>query len=346
MSSDGMEAAGHPLDASRSSSRINEPDFEQSNQPTESTIQHDKPTVEVAPKRMPPAAGPKPAASNDGAGPSTNPAATIIAVAESQPMTAMSSSSSSTTAMPTPHLNEAVGPSPYGTRSRNRNVNNRPNYAEDRELDMDYEWTSAKKASTDPVTTFSTTPPENERRSTNGGRRSLTAGINGSSTGRAGVQGSGISSKDYIPGMSTFSVNSETSTSQSKKRKAPGNQSSSSSVTPQRRSSTTSTRRTGLPNASNVVSRETNMLTFESSQGFLKDGLLVADDGTRLEVNGMLGPSFHCTADFSRLPVLLIVSRSCLSCLRTSWRALLPCSYHGVLTCRERPQSTDRVIAH
>ena len=276
-----LETASRPVDAGESSLK----DLVQSRESTYTTKHNHVPNGETSSKKLSPMVASKPTTSNNSLFSSADATSTKVPNAESQSMIAMSSSSSSTSALPTSSSNEAVAPFPYGTRSRNRNVNHRPNYAEDHEMDMEYEWTSTKKNQSDTTATNTSTSVEAERRSVNGGRRSLTAATNGSLSGKMGTSGLGTSSKDYIPGMSTFSVHSEAPAAQSKKRKAPGNQSSSSSVTPQRRSSTTSTRRAAIANQSGA-SGETNMLTFESSQCFLRNGSLIADDGTQLSVDG------------------------------------------------------------
>ena len=285
----GLETATRPVDASESSLK----DLVQSRESAYTTKHNDVPNGETSSRKLSAMVASKLTASNNSVVSSVDATSTKVPNAESQSMTAMSSSSSSTSVLPTSSSNEAAAPSPYGTRSRNRNVNNRPNYAEDHEMDMEYEWTSTKKNQADTTATNASRSVEAELRSVNGGRRSLTAGTNGSLSGKMGTPGSGTSSKDYIPGMSTFSVNSDAPAALSKKRKAPGNQSSSSSVTPQRRSSTTSTRRAAMANQSGASSGESNMLTFESSQCFLQNGSLVADDGTQLSVNGMSESSGH-----------------------------------------------------
>ncbi|CAI4216562.1 unnamed protein product [Parascedosporium putredinis] len=42
-------------------------------------------------------------------------------------------------------LGDTSSSSPYGTRSRNRTGNARPNYAEDKDMDLDYEYLPPKK---------------------------------------------------------------------------------------------------------------------------------------------------------------------------------------------------------
>lgn len=211
---------------------------------------------------------------------------------ESQPMTTTSSASS---AIPSRSTNamEDNGPSPYGTRSRrgNRTGNARPNYAEDRELDVDYDWAPAsKKARGSSTSASSTNLPSEEPESSgvNTRRRSLTTAV----LPAASKGSNSATPKDQIPGMSTFSVNPEPSEAPqvpSKKRKAPGTvPAASTNVTPNTAATTnhTASRKTAKVATING-SRSTNMLSFETSQGYLKNGKLTADDGTALAMNGM-----------------------------------------------------------
>ena len=118
-------------------------------------------------------------------------------------------------------------------------------------------------------------------------RRSSTS-TNGSMAPKSAVQAAPMP-KDYIPGMSTFSVNADTSAVShvtSKKRKAPGGVPNATSASTAQTLPTT-TRRTSAAIPAAGGSRETYMLSFETSQGFLKNGKLRADDGTLLGLNGM-----------------------------------------------------------
>ena len=218
---------------------------------------------------------------------SPNPASGLnIQASESQPMTAVSSTSSSIPTMHGSSNNDAGGPSPYGTRSRNRAGTNRINYAEDREMDNEYEWSSTKKAQIASTTPSSAQASENDKTSTSARRRSLQGAAPSTSTRSNGVIAG--ANKDHIPGTSSFSVNSDTNGAShplSKKRKAPGTHAASSQPSPPN-SASTSTRLAHHAPPLSGTNRETNMLTFETSQGFLKHGKLVADDGTRLGING------------------------------------------------------------
>ena len=185
-----------------------------------------------------------------------------------------------------PNVNEMVGPSPYGTRSRNRTGSTRPNYAEDRELEMDYEWSSKKSHS---ASTTSNPPQalELDKALGSGSRRSTTA-PGGSGTAKAATAGVSIS-KDFIPGMSTFSVNSDSSTNatpSSKKRKAPGGSSNGATASGSGLSHAQTRKASHAIPSGGACRREANMFSFETSQGYLRNGKLKADDGTLFAVNG------------------------------------------------------------
>lgn len=208
---------------------------------------------------------------------------------ESQPMTKTSSSSSVAPDQQANSSTDANGASPYGTRSRNRTGNARPNYAEDRELEMDFEWTSSKKMQAVANSTISSNvlPGDSDKLSATNTRRSSTTASVGPITTNKPVTVN--PQNNNLPGMSSFSVYPEATTgttAPSRKRKAPG----SGPVTTHTSSALTQTsvaamsRRVPPSNASRL--RTTNLMTFENCQGYLKNGKLKADDGTTLAVNG------------------------------------------------------------
>lgn len=209
---------------------------------------------------------------------------------ESQPMTATSSSSS----MPSDHqvINamDATGTSPYGTRSRNRTGNPRPNYAEDREVEMEYDWSSTKRPHAGPgpsIPNAAQSGKADKPSAANARRSSTAAPIAPPTNNRPAIP---TVQKDQLPGMSSFSVNPEPTTAPSapsRKRKAPGNGPVISHTSP----AVTQTPAPAIPRRTAGVPhpkppRETNLMTFENCQGYLKNGKLKADDGTLLAVNG------------------------------------------------------------
>ena len=220
----------------------------------------------------------------------TNPA-TKSTNLDSQPMTTTSSSSSMPSDQQANNSMDATGASPYGTRSRNRTGNPRINYAEDREPEMEYEWSTKKPhAGSGPSIPNSAQSGNGDKPSAANTRRSsTTAPILPPTNNKAAFP---AVQKDHIPGMSSFSVNPEPNTAPSapsRKRKAPANGApaphTSSTVT-QNPAPVISRRTAGVPN--HKAPRETNLMTFENCQGYLKNGKLKADDGTVLAVNGTL----------------------------------------------------------
>jgi hypothetical protein len=207
--------------------------------------------------------------------------------AESQPMTASNSTSS------IPSTKEAA-PSgtgaavPYGTRSRNRTGTSRPNYAEDKELDAEFEVSSSSKDANGrkAARAGDAGNPTDIARSTNSTRKNPASEIEHTLTIQSHY-------KEPIPGTSTFSANPAATGSphHSKKRKAT---SSTAIFQPQLQVPTHTlptpqavTRRASM--AAQVVAgfRDSNMLSFENCAGRPSGKKLVADDGTILEVNGL-----------------------------------------------------------
>lgn len=199
----------------------------------------------------------------------------------SQPMTA----SNSTSSMPSNRDMDIAAP--YGTRStRNRGGASRPNYAEDREIEMDFEYQNSAKdndAKKKSQQAAANTPFD---QSLQNARKSVADAV---------FNGTNTLSKEHIPGTSTFSANpSPSDPPPSKKRKAAAAPATSTQGTPvpisQGMSYGQATTRGAAHVAAQagVVIRDSNMLSFDGSGARLKDGTLVADDGTVLKVNGML----------------------------------------------------------
>ncbi|KAI1779999.1 hypothetical protein F4818DRAFT_161606 [Hypoxylon cercidicola] len=187
------------------------------------------------------------------------------------------------------------GPSPYGTRSRNRGQA-RPNYAEDKDMDVDmYDAYQEKKEEE---------PKKSSRQngaSTNG--TSDASKTTASATRKGAVPEDGKTSsgphattKDSHSTASTTSHNASatTTSTSSKKRKAPtqsaANNAHSHANTPAPASSAvTATRRNGAQpvatTQNNAGYKPTNMLYFEKCGATPKSGKMVADDGTVLQAN-------------------------------------------------------------
>lgn len=201
----------------------------------------------------------------------------------SEPMTA-STSTSSLLSIKDPEI-----AAPYGTRStRNRGGASRPNYAEDREMEMDFEYhASAKDADGKKKAQHGDANAPSDP-SLHYGRR---AG------GEVIFNGTTTMSKEHIPGTSTFSANpSPSGPPPSKKRKAVPAAASTQANIPIAQNGiahgNTSTRGAYVAAQASSGIRDTNMLSFEGCGARLKNGKLVADDGTILEVNGRLITGF------------------------------------------------------
>ncbi|KAI0555342.1 hypothetical protein F4679DRAFT_578728 [Xylaria curta] len=187
-----------------------------------------------------------------------------------------------------------AGPSPYGTRSRNRGQT-RPNYAEDRDLDVEME---------------DAFPEKKEEEPKKGGRQAnaATNGTGDANKATASSSRKGVAADDsktassHSTGKDAQSTSSATanaiapatSSSTSKKRKATTqattNHVHSQTSTPTPTPSTslvTGTRRGAAQGAAHASAGygETNMLSFEKCGGIPKNGKMVADDGTVLEAN-------------------------------------------------------------
>ena len=219
----------------------------------------------------------QPSSSHLGVPPSTvpdaqvSPAANValtLDVPQSQPMTATASTSSQN---PNADDGDPDAAATYGTRSRNRPGLSRPNYADDKELDMEIE--AAGRISKG---TF-------KKASSN----------HNADTAPASLGFAAINSVSIANGEPATQANTATpAPAPSKKRKQPGSNAVSSSATP---SYNVGPRSKTVHSAANYV--ETNMMSFSRCGGMLNTKQqLVADDGTTIAPNGSSPPqlpSFH-----------------------------------------------------
>lgn len=200
--------------------------------------------------------------------------------------------------------------SPYGTRSRNRTGQSRPNYAEDREMDVDLvEPAPTERRSADVRKSSRQLTSQSQSQDASRGQNGNTNGTTGSKKTAAAAaaaedaapatsNGSQKSSaKDRSSQTAAAANNSQGTTStasQSKKRKAAAISSSQgSSATPASVSAPT-TQANGKGSRANTAApaiqptgyRETNLMSFDNCGARLKDGKLVSDDGVELRVDG------------------------------------------------------------
>ena len=178
------------------------------------------------------------------------------------------------------------GVAPYGTRSRNRTTA-RVNYAEEPDIDVDTELPRSRNVNGSKriysSESASLSPAIDED------RLSPPSAIKPSALPANAVPASHHHSSSKIPGTSTFSAvpGAGTGAVHSKKRKAAGNHGHSQVVAT---APTQPSAKKPKPLHIHYGARESNMMTFDDSGARLKNGSLVADDGTSLSVNGMCSP--------------------------------------------------------
>lgn len=186
----------------------------------------------------------------------------------------------------------ATTASPYGTRSRNRTSGSRPNYAEDRDVETDYELNGVVEPSEKKTTSSHT--QTSERAFTGVSTRRASAALDHGTTTKNTPTATSGSTKEPIPGTLTFSVNPRAGSPPLKKRKVAAAEKASTGHPANAVSGTqASTRKASTALAPTVTAKSSNMLTFDHCQKYLKHGKLKADDGTTLRVNG--------TSDFIHL---------------------------------------------
>ena len=207
----------------------------------------------------------------------------------------------SVAATPDDPAGSAAVPGPYGTRSRNRGGAPRINYAEDVEMDFEIPRASPAGSASKKAGPAPPVAGEKDRLAASTSKRAQanyeqSVTVNGTPSN---------STKDSIPGMSTFSANPHALPQPAvvpKKRKAAGSAQAgtASSFGPSAVSSSTkksaSTSTTSTYTSGTMYYRSTNIMSFEKSKGRLKDGKLVADDGTVLGVDGtykLFDPARH-----------------------------------------------------
>ena len=174
--------------------------------------------------------------------------------------------------------------SPYGTRSRNRSGNPRPNYAEDKDIEMDnYDYYHEKKDGS--PKRAGNRPPPQPKDTVNGDATRGNSSTRKAVVDEAKTIHSQNGTKEQNSGTSTIaSTNVQTSSvaQPSRKRKATAQ---SAGSTGQATASTKKNGNSSTPQAG-ISWPDTNMLTFENCNARPDNRRMVADDGTVLEPNG------------------------------------------------------------
>ncbi|KAI4661551.1 uncharacterized protein J4E78_004340 [Alternaria triticimaculans] len=180
--------------------------------------------------------------------------------------------------------------SSYGTRSRGRPGRSRPNYAEDTEMDFEMGAAATNGNASDPPSRNSVAP-ENGHSASVGGKKGSASAQGNASWGNSGTNTKETAPNPHISGTSATAASTQSSTPQpqpaTKRRKnaaANGaNGSHASAAAPSQAGAKRGSHASAMVAANSA--RETNMMTFENTGAFLKDGHLEADDGQILSVN-------------------------------------------------------------
>jgi hypothetical protein len=181
--------------------------------------------------------------------------------------------------------------SSYGTRSRGRPGRSRPNYAEDTEMDFETGVASTNGNVSDPSSRNSAAP-ESGHSSSVGGKKGSASAQGNASWGNSASNTKETAPNPNISGTSATAASTQSSTPQPqpapKRRKnaaANGaNGSHASAAAPSQAGAKRASQASAMIAANSA--RESNMMTFENTGAFLKDGHLEADDGQILSVNG------------------------------------------------------------
>lgn len=186
--------------------------------------------------------------------------------------------------------------SPYGTRSRNRSGNPRPNYAEDKDIEMDnYDFYQGKKdGSPRRAGNRPPPPPPPAKDAVNGDATRGNAVPRKTSADEPKTTQSQNGTKDQISSTpTTTSTNVQTSSAvqPSRKRKATAQSAASTGQVTSVNTSVKKNGNSGVPPAG-ISWPDTNMLTFENCNSRPDNRRMVADDGTVLEPNGD-SPKIH-----------------------------------------------------
>lgn len=206
--------------------------------------------------------------------------------------------------------------SPYGTRSRNRNGNSRPNYAEDKDIDTDTfdfyhgkKEGDSKKASRQAAAAANGDVPR-------GGVNSRKAGADDTKIG----QSENGSKEQQTGGSTVASVMAQAVTTSQPSRKRKATAQSTAPSTNQAVSTNEPSKKVPIATGpqAGISWPETNMLTFENCGARPVDGQMVADDGTVLEPNGSNFPPKCAANPQTWLSVLTQHCRSCVPGVRAA----------------------------
>lgn len=184
---------------------------------------------------------------------------------------------------------EEAAAAPYGTRSRNRPGRSRINYAEDTEMDFEMTAPAPTNGNTSDPPSRSSVAAENGQSLGVGAKKGAGAGQGSAPWGNSGSNLKDTQATASITGSSAATPATSSSTSQpTTKRRKNAAKDATNGVQASAAAPSQTAKRSAPAQApsSAPYSRETNMMTFESSGAMLRNGQLQADDGQIVSVNG------------------------------------------------------------
>jgi hypothetical protein len=184
---------------------------------------------------------------------------------------------------------EEAAAAPYGTRSRNRPGRSRINYAEDTEMDFEMTAPASTNGNTSEPPSRSSMAAENGQSLGVGGKKGAGAGQGSAPWGNSGSNLKDTPATASITGSSAATPATSSSTAQpATKRRKNAAKDATNGVQASAAAPSQTAKRSAPAQApsSATYSRETNMMTFESSGAMLRNGQLQADDGQIVSVNG------------------------------------------------------------
>lgn len=195
----------------------------------------------------------------------------------------------SDSAQPSRKSSEEAAAAPYGTRSRNRPGRSRINYAEDTEMDFEVTAAAPTNGNASDPSSRSSVAAESGQPSGVSGKKGAGAGQGTAPWGNSGANPKDTQANISISGSSATTPAAQANTAQTTtKRRKNAAKDATNGVQASAPAPSQAGKRAAQVQAPATApyTRESNMMTFEFSGAFLKNGSLQADDGQTLSVNG------------------------------------------------------------
>ncbi|KAJ4987413.1 BAH domain-containing protein [Stagonosporopsis vannaccii] len=194
----------------------------------------------------------------------------------------------SDSAQPSRKGSEEAAAAPYGTRSRNRPGRSRINYAEDTEMDFEMTAPASTNGNASDPSSRGSVAAESGQPPGVSGKKGAGAGQGSAPWGNSGANLKDTQANLTISGSSATTPGAQANTAQTTtKRRKTAAKDVANGVQAGATAPSQAAKRAAQVQAPATApyTRESNMMTFEFSGAFLKDGSLQADDGQILSVN-------------------------------------------------------------